>query len=97
MEPREQAKLHQLGFDVVAVYNVDQVKSVSDVPLRDLFAMNAPEWVEGNPTWGEIQKFMGIYKEGRDIGEWQPAMTLAYKVAKRYEWADAMIKGRGRE
>ena len=60
--------------------------------LRDYFAAHA-RFDDGDITWGEVKRFHGL-PDDTDIGNWTEARTLAYKVARRYAYADAMIRER---
>ena len=64
-----------------------------EIELRDYFAAHCPQEMTECVTWGEIRSFKKL-KEGTSIEAWRPEYTLEWRCAKRYEYADAMLKAR---
>ena len=65
------------------------------ITLRDQFAIHAPTSAIRNIAWDELKDFLGLPKK-TPIREWDihPEYTLAWEAHCRYQYADAMIRGR---
>ena len=71
-------------------------ESRAGMTLRDYFAARCPEKHIGTHNWGDIKKFKKL-SENADIREWKDEYSLEYNCAKRYAYADAMLKARQKE